>query len=79
LTIEDVLFGYDSLVVLVVVVGDILIYLAVEVGAGLGVIHLEVVLFDGSPETLNPGIVRGTAVTVHRDFDPLLLQKEFRA
>ena len=75
MTIEGVWFGFDSLVVSVVVVGDVVIDLAVEVGAGLGWIQVEVVLFDGSPETLNPGIVRGTAFTVHRDFNILLLKK----
>ena len=68
-------FGFDSLVESVVVVADVVIYLAVEVGAGLGWIQVEVVLFDGSPEALNPGIVRGTAFTVHRDFNILLLKK----
>ncbi len=75
MTIENVWFGFDFLVESVVVVGDVVVDLAVEVGAGFGGNQIEVVLFDGSPETLNPDIVRGTAFTVHRDFNILILKK----
>ena len=73
--VEGVWFGFDSLVESVVVVVDVVIHLAVEVGAGLGRIQVEVVLFDGSLESFNPRIVRGSAFTGHRDFNILLLKK----
>lgn len=72
---DDVRFGLDSLVESVVVVGDVVIDLTVEVGTGLGRIQAEVILLDGSSESFYPRIVRGTAFTVHRDFDTLLLKK----
>jgi hypothetical protein len=75
LIVEGVWFGFDSLVESVVVVVDVVIHLAVEVGAGLGRIQVEVVLFDGSLESFNPRIVRGSAFTGHRDFNILLLKK----
>jgi hypothetical protein len=41
----------------VVVVVDVVIYLAVEVGTGLSRIQVDVVFFDGSPESFDPRIV----------------------
>ena len=73
--VEGVWFGFDSLMESVVVVVDVVIHLAVEVGAGLSRIQVQVVLFDGSPESFYPRIVRGSALAVHGDFDSLLLKK----
>ena len=59
----------------VVVVVDVVIHLAVEVGAGLSRIQVQVVLFDGSPESFYPRIVPASAFTVHGDFDAFLFQE----
>jgi hypothetical protein len=57
-----------------VVVVDVVIELALEVGTGLSRIQVEVDLSDGFPETLYKSIFRGTAFTVHKDFDDLRLK-----
>ena len=75
LIIKDFRFGFDSWVETVVVVGYVMFDLFVEFGAGLGWIQVQVVLIDGPPETLNPSVVRGAALSVHRDFNVLLLKK----
>ena len=73
--IKDVRFGFDSLVESVVVVGDVVFDLLVEFGASLGWIQVQVVLLDGPPETLNPSVVCGTALPVHRDLNVFPLKK----
>lgn len=59
----------------IVVVTDIVSNASYHLPTVIVGIEIDIVLFEGSPEALYPGIVTATAATVHADLDLMGLER----
>ena len=60
-----------------VVPGDERVYPLVQLCYGFIATDVDVIVFDGTPETFHHYIVQGMATTIQNYFDPMVLQDTY--